>query len=167
CHSTGVDDEGPLTRTRGASLLSRTARTPQATLPRPSDGVAATAPSLRLRLASLLALAVATAVTFWGVLHNGWVRFDDDVYVYDHPVVSQGLSLRGMLGFLHESHGANWVPLTAWSHMLDVQLFGLAPAGHHATSLLLHILNAVLLALVLHRMTGAWWRSLFVAAFFA
>ena len=60
-------------------------------------------------------------------------------------------------------HGGNWHPLTSWSHMLDVQLFGLEPAGHHAVSLLLHVLNAVLLVLVLYRLTGAWWRSLLVA----
>jgi tetratricopeptide (TPR) repeat protein len=51
--------------------------------------------------------------------------------------------------------------------MLDVQLFGLAPPGHHAVSLALHVLNAVLLVTVLHRMTGAWWRSVLVGALFA
>jgi tetratricopeptide (TPR) repeat protein len=51
--------------------------------------------------------------------------------------------------------------------MLDYQWFGLRPGGHHLTSLLLHAASAVLLLLVLHRMTGALWRSVVVAALFA
>ena len=51
--------------------------------------------------------------------------------------------------------------------MLDCQLFGLNPWGHHLTSLLLHALNAALVFLLFRRMTGALWRSLLVAALFA
>ena len=62
---------------------------------------------------------------------------------------------------------AFWHPLTWLSHILDYQLFGLNPAGHHLTSLLLHLVNVVLLFWVLHRMTGALWPSALVAALFA
>jgi Flp pilus assembly protein TadD len=62
---------------------------------------------------------------------------------------------------------ANWHPLTWLSHMLDVQLFGLNPAGHHFTSLLLHVANVVLLFLIMEVMTGALWPSALVAALFA
>jgi Flp pilus assembly protein TadD len=51
--------------------------------------------------------------------------------------------------------------------MLDCQLYGLNPGGHHLTSILFHIANTALLFLVLKRMTGALWRSLFVASLFA
>src|SRR3989454_2774889 len=51
--------------------------------------------------------------------------------------------------------------------MLDVQLYGSNPAGHHATNLLLHVANVVLLLLVLVRTTGALWPSAAVAALFA
>ena len=50
--------------------------------------------------------------------------------------------------------------------MADVELFGLRPAGHHATSLLLHLANGILLFGVLRRMTGNTWRSALVAALF-
>ncbi len=62
---------------------------------------------------------------------------------------------------------SNWHPLTMLSHTLDCQLYGLAPAGHHATSLLLHLANVLLLFEVLRRMTGAVGRSAAVAALFA
>ncbi|HEX4999262.1 MAG TPA: tetratricopeptide repeat protein, partial [Terriglobia bacterium] len=53
------------------------------------------------------------------------------------------------------------------SHMLDVTMFGMNPAGHHWTSLLLHTASAVLLFFLLRRMTGALWPSACVAALFA
>jgi len=51
--------------------------------------------------------------------------------------------------------------------MLDCQLYGLDPAGHHFTNVLFHTIAAVLLFLVLQQMTGSLWRSAFVAALFA
>jgi hypothetical protein len=51
--------------------------------------------------------------------------------------------------------------------MLDCRLFGAGPGAHHLVNVLFHALNAVLLFLVLERMTQARWRSAFVAALFA
>jgi hypothetical protein len=51
--------------------------------------------------------------------------------------------------------------------MLDAQLYGQDPAGHHLTSVALHAVNAGLLFLLLAQLTGATWRSLAVAALFA
>jgi len=52
--------------------------------------------------------------------------------------------------------------------MLDVELFGLNPAAHHGVNLLLHLANTLLLLLLaLRSLTGAFWRSLAVAALFA
>ena len=62
---------------------------------------------------------------------------------------------------------SNWHPLTWISYMLDWQFYGPNPAGHHLTSLLIHAINSVLLFVLLNQMTGARWRSGFVAALFA
>src|ERR1700689_2118511 len=51
--------------------------------------------------------------------------------------------------------------------MLDCQLYGLHPGGHHLTNALLHIATVIALFLVLRQMTGGLWRSAFVAAVFA
>jgi tetratricopeptide (TPR) repeat protein len=51
--------------------------------------------------------------------------------------------------------------------MLDVELFGLAPAGHHAVNALLHAANGVLVHLVLRALGGERGRSALVAALFA
>jgi hypothetical protein len=120
-----------------------------------------------LRPAGLLLLALATFAAFAPVLGNDWILFDDPDYVTTQPRVLGGLRLDHAAWFLTHPHAANWHPLTTWSHMLDVQLFGTRAGGHHAVSLLWHVLTAVLLAYVLLRLTGAWWRSLAVGALFA
>lgn len=126
-----------------------------------------TTPSSTTRPASAAALALAVALVFAGVRGNGWVLIDDPVYVTENPHVATGLTSTNLAWFLHAPHGGNWHPLTSWSHLLDVRLFGLDPAGPHTVNLLLHVVNALLLLWVLRRLTGAWWRSLAVAALFA
>ncbi|MGA3285285.1 MAG: tetratricopeptide repeat protein [Verrucomicrobiota bacterium] len=78
-----------------------------------------------------------------------------------------GLTWKGVVWAFTAQHAGYWHPLTWLSHMLDVQMFGLNAGGHHLTGLLLHVANTMLLFLVLRRMTGALWRSAFVAALFA
>src|SRR5436309_6829523 len=51
--------------------------------------------------------------------------------------------------------------------MLDWQLYERKAGGHHLTNLLLHTAGVLFLFLVLAQMTGALWRSAFVAAIFA
>ena len=99
--------------------------------------------------------------------HAGFVHFDDPDYVTANPIVQQGLGPGGVVWAFTTDHAGNWFPLTWLSHMLDVSLFGLDPRGHHATSVLLHALSAVLLFDLLRRATGSAWRSALAAALFA
>jgi len=112
-------------------------------------------------------LAVVICIVFGQTLHHDFVNLDDDVYVYDNVQVVHGLTLHGMAWAFTTSSTAYWHPLTWLSHMLDCQLWGLKAGGHHLTNVLLHTANALLLFLVLRRMTGALWRSALVAALFA
>lgn len=118
-------------------------------------------------LAISAALFVVTVAAFSAVLDNGFLNFDDDTYVTANAKVQQGLTAAGVAWALTSTSAANWHPVTWLSHMADVQMFGLDPGKHHRTSLLLHAANAVLLFLLFVRMTGALWRSAFVAALFA
>ena len=106
-------------------------------------------------------------IVFGQAIHNGFVNFDDDVYIYENGEVSRGVTLDGLKWMLTHSHANLWHPLTTFSHMLDCQIYGLRPAGHHFTNIALHNLAAVLLFLVFFRMTGYLWRSAFVAGIFA
>src|SRR5208283_3412851 len=112
-------------------------------------------------------LAAIIWVVFGQTLRHEFVNYDDDLYVYENPTVTHGLSLEGIEWAFTHSVCANWHPLTVMSHMLDCRLYGLNPGGHHLTNVLLHTATAILLFLVLRQMTGKLWRSAFVAAVFA
>lgn len=114
-----------------------------------------------------LSLAILTLLVFGRTIRHEFVNYDDDVYVYENALVSDGLTWQGIAAAFTGSHARNWHPLTTLSHMLDSQLFGLRPSGHHATSVLLHTAAVLLLFGVLRDMTGTFWRSAFVAALFA
>ncbi len=112
-------------------------------------------------------LAVIVWVVFGQTLGHEFVNYDDDEYVYENPEVVRGLTFQGIIWAFTHVHCSNWHPLTWISHMLDCQIYGLSPGGHHLTNVLLHTATAILLFLVLRRMTGYLWRSAFVAAVFA
>ncbi|MBN2456218.1 MAG: tetratricopeptide repeat protein [Sedimentisphaerales bacterium] len=112
-------------------------------------------------------LVVLTFAAYEPVLKNDFINLDDDGYVTKNPHVRAGITTQSVLWAFTASHRANWHPLTWLSHMLDCELFGLNPRWHHLTSLLFHIVNTLLLFGVLKGMTGAVWRSIFVAAAFA
>ena len=114
-----------------------------------------------------IALVVLAFLAFAPCLLNDFVNYDDPEYVLENEHVQAGLTWRGMAWSLTASRAANWHPLTWWSHMLDCQVYGLRPWGHHASSMVLHALNGVLLFLLLRRLTGGVWCSAFVAAVFA
>ena len=101
-------------------------------------------------------IAALTLVVYVQLLGFDFVRFDDPRYVTENPVVRAGLSLDGVVWAFTTFHESNWHPLTWLSHMLDVELFGLDAAGHHATSVLLHVgERAARCSCCCARMTGA------------
>lgn len=113
------------------------------------------------------AIATATVLVYAGVLSSEFVVYDDDLYVTQRPEVVAGLTAEGWGWAWSTFQGANWFPLTRLSWMLDAQLFGMSPSAFHATSLLLHLVNALLLFVALRRLTGDPWPSAFAAAIFA
>jgi Tfp pilus assembly protein PilF len=114
-----------------------------------------------------LLLAVVTLALYNPVNRHPFVNYDDDRYVTENPHIRQGLTADTFAWAWTSTEQANWHPLTWISHALDCSLFRLNPAGHHFTSLLLHVVNVVLLFLILMWATNRMGPSLFVAALFA
>lgn len=112
-------------------------------------------------------LVALTFFAYWPALHNDFVDFDDWDYVVKNPHVNTGLTLDNVKWAFRALEVANWHPLAWLSHMLDSQLYGLHPMGHHLSSIALQALNAVVLFLLLLAVTGYLYRSFFVAALFA
>jgi protein O-mannosyl-transferase len=114
----------------------------------------------------LLLTALSLAVFSQTIFYN-FINFDDDVYVYNAPVIQAGLTLKGIAAAFASPHAGNWHPLTTLSHMLDCGIYGLNAGGHHATNVVLHTIAVLLLFYVLRQMTGALWKSAILAALFA
>jgi Tfp pilus assembly protein PilF len=114
-----------------------------------------------------LFLVISTLSVYWQVHKYGFVNFDDDIYVSDNRHVQVGLTLESIDWAFTTIRASNWHPLTWLSHMLDCQLYGLNPSGHHLTNLLFHIANSLLLFFVFRKMTGHFWQSAFLASLFA
>ena len=121
----------------------------------------------RITLGVCIFLTLAIWLVFAQTLHHEFINFDDDRYVFQNPEISRGLTADGLKGLLTRSHARLWHPLTTLTHMIDCQIYGLKPGGHHFTNVVLHNIGAVLLFFVLTGMTGQVWRSAFVAAIFA
>jgi tetratricopeptide (TPR) repeat protein len=122
---------------------------------------------VRNTLLICILLAAGTFAAFWPVQKAGFVNLDDPTYVRDNLRVQKGLSGQNVKWAFQTFHFSNWHPVTWLSYMLDCQLFGANPTAMHRVNLGLHIANALLLFLVLRRMTGSTWGSGVVAALFA
>jgi tetratricopeptide (TPR) repeat protein len=115
-----------------------------------------------------LILVCAISSMYWQVIRFEFTSFDDDLYVTANRVVQSGLteeSVRWAFIFADKPK-TYWHPLTWLSHMLDVELYGMNPGGHHFTNVLLHIASSLLLFGLFHQMTGELWRSSLIAALF-
>ena len=113
-----------------------------------------------------LVIIPVTIIAFEQVRHNQFV-YDDFLYIIESPNVAHELSAESIKWAFTTTYAGNWHPVTWLSYMLDCELFGLEPFWPHLENLLLHILNTLLLFWILKSMTGAFWRSAFVAAVFA
>jgi tetratricopeptide (TPR) repeat protein len=131
--------------------------------PAPRSRTNDTAPLLALAVIVAATLAAYGRVGSFGFIEN----YDDSLYVTTNPHVNTGFSAANVAWAFTHSTAGNWHPLTMLSHMADVQLFGVSAGPAHVVSLLLHVLNAVLLYVLLARVTERAWSAVFAAGLFA
>ena len=98
-------------------------------------------------------LLLAVGLVFGQTVRHEFIGYDDHEFVYENPYVTPGLTLSGLRWAFTDGTFHEWTPLSSLSHMLDCQLYGLNPAGHYLTNVLLHAASSVLLFLALLRMT--------------
>ena len=125
------------------------------------------APAGGKRTAIALSTAALAVLAFAPALLNGFVDYDDGLYLTANRVVQQGLTWQGLKYAFSTFDGFSWHPLTWLSHMLEWQIFGPRAWGHHLVSLLLHAAVAAVVFLWLDEATSDRARSAAVAALFA
>lgn len=121
----------------------------------------------RDRMVAVLLLITATVAVYGQTFYHEFIYYDDQIYVTDNGYVKRGLTDEGLVWAFTNTDVGHWHPLTWLSHMLDVELFGLAPGGHHISNVVIHVVNIILLLTLLVRMTGSFLCSFAVAILFA
>lgn len=107
------------------------------------------------------------------VLSFDFVNYDDMDYVVLNKAINQGFSWEGLRALFstHFLFGLDkvdyWAPVANFSHMLDFQIYGNNPAGHHLTNVIIHALNTSLVFLLLNRLTTSIFKSWAVATCFS
>jgi tetratricopeptide (TPR) repeat protein len=123
---------------------------------------------LRWLIAGICAGLVAIVWFVFGqAIRFPFINFDDPEYVYEVPEINSGLSFHNLKWAFTHWPATNWFPLKNISYMLEFQFYGSNPGVFHLTNIILHAATVLLLFLLLRNLTGAIWRSAFVAAVFA
>ncbi len=113
------------------------------------------------------ALVIATLIAYEPIRHNGFVNYDDNAYIVYNQQVQSGITWQSLGQAFTKPHSFMWHPLTTISHMLDYELFGLNPLGHHLVSVAIHIVNVLLVFGIFSSLGGPIWLSAFIAGVFA
>lgn len=112
-------------------------------------------------------IIISTIAVYAPVISFDFINFDDPYFIYENEHVKNGLTIEGLRWAFLSSLDGNWIPLTWFSHMLDVQLFGMRSGLHHMVNVLLHAANSGLIFYFLVTVTGSLYRSATVALLFA
>jgi protein O-mannosyl-transferase len=120
-----------------------------------------------LKVAICIFLIVATFCVYSQIKDHQFINYDDGILITKNSRVQAGFTNENILRVFTTAHFGGWQPVTSFSYILDYQLYGLNPKGFLLTNLFIHIANSLLLFLILFRMTGAIWKSAFVAVLFS
>ena len=102
--------------------------------------------------AIVLALVAVVFAVFFRTLESGFLRWDDDINVFENPHV-QGLTAENLRWMFTDFEQAiRYKPLSWLAWALVHEVFGLNPFGYHLANVLLHCANAVLVFLLIRRL---------------
>ncbi len=121
---------------------------------------------MRLKIFICAVLGIITLQIFSPANHFNLVYYDDPAFVAA-PQEMSGLSGQALAWVMTGAVVANWHPVTNFSFLFMHEVYGLNPGAEHSLNTFINACNAMLLFLVLWQLTGATWRSAFVAAIFA
>jgi protein O-mannosyl-transferase len=115
----------------------------------------------------IVLLLLTMIAVYWPAVSHEFINYDDPAYVTGNAHIRTGFTIENIRWAFTTTLMGNWNPMTWFSHMADIYLYGLDPRGHHLTSVVLHGLNTLLLFIFLNKITGNLWRSAVVALIFS
>lgn len=110
-------------------------------------------------------LVVLGMIAFWPSVSFDFVNWDDPVYVQNNPLI-RSWSPENLKAISTEVIAKNYAPLTSVSFMLDYSLWELNPCGYHATNVILHLVNGVLVYLLICQLSESRFVGFFTTALF-
>lgn len=122
---------------------------------------------MRNRLAAAAVVVVLVLLVYGRSIGFDSFVYDDGLNITKNAYVNQGLTAEGVRKALFEGMNEFWFPVTSFSHMLEVSLFGVKPAVFHATNVALHIVNCLLVLALFTRLCGLLWPALVAAMLYA
>lgn len=113
----------------------------------------------------MLVLFVVSLLAYSPAFFAGFV-WDDDIFYLQNGILQTIDGLRNI--WFHPSlipNEAHYWPLVYSTFWVEFHLWGDNPMGYHATNILLHIVDVILLWTILRRLEipGAWWAALIFA----
>lgn len=100
--------------------------------------------SVVVRLLLMLCICGLVALIYWQSGHFEFLEWDDEGYVRNNPNVLGGMTAQSFSWALTSLRMANWHPVTWWSYLIDISLFGLNPGAMHLENMVLHAINSLL-----------------------
>jgi tetratricopeptide (TPR) repeat protein len=94
-------------------------------------------------------LCIVTFTAFFPALKNGFTNCDDDKMVTNNPRITS-LARDNVTSFFTEPHEYLYHPLVLLSYAVEYHFFKLRPLPYHATNILIHLCNTVLVFLLIY-----------------
>lgn len=100
-------------------------------------------------------IAIAVFVAYWPAVHGEFI-WDDEEYVSGNELLTAPDGLRRI--WLSTDAPSQYFPLVYTTFRIERAIWGLDTTGYHVTNIVLHILNALLVWLILRKLSvrGAW-----------
>ncbi|MFC1589999.1 tetratricopeptide repeat protein [Candidatus Omnitrophota bacterium] len=100
-------------------------------------------PQKKINIFLICLIVAATGIAFIPSLSNGFISWDDPLYVTENNVI-KGFSGRNIKAMFTSNFANCYCPLVILSHALEYRFFKLDPFIYHLVNYLLHIITAVL-----------------------
>jgi len=114
---------------------------------------------------ALLAILLVTALAHSRQFENPFLFFDDPQNVVDNPSI-RGFTAENLKTYFTTPLVGMYSPLVYLSFAIDYRIGALDATPYHVTNVALHLVNVLLVALVVRRLTNHEWTGALVALLF-